>query len=762
MIRTILLSFVCSLFFLGFAQIQQEEAPVSRLMELNTIGVPVKTMPLVDEVALRREDETVDKIADIPWRYGVIQYTNIGFDSGIYTYLPNGDRIWRITIKSEGAQTLNFTFNQYYLTGNAKLFIYNQHYNNVLGAFTKENNKNYGSLTTTLIAGDEITIELYEPRETFELNKLNLERVVHGYRSLDYQKQLKGIGDSGNCNINTICSLGDSLRNQIKSVGILLNQNNYSAGFCSGALINNTCNDGEPYFLTANHCMQGANPNNIVVGFNFESTQCNTNSWAGANNTVSGTTLVANNADSDFALLKLSSAPPSNYEVYYSGWDKTGNPSTFQTGIHHPAGDVKKISRDNNPATQVTWSNAFCWEIGNWEQGITEGGSSGSPLFSDEGLIIGQLYGGDASCSNLNDGNPNNDEDNYGRFDISWDYSNDITKQLKYWLDPCGTNETTIEGYDPNTITADEDAALQYAGYISSDFCGSKVSQDLLLRNRGNFNLTSATISYGFDGNMQQYNWNGNLLAGENETINLDSIVLSNGNHTFKAFLVATNLANDTNFVNDTANLNTTINNGVSINVALTTNYYGNENTFQILDYVNNTLIDDQGPFGILESYNNSFCLPEGGYCVTLTDDGGDGLSPAFFGLDQGNYMLNVNGEELYNTDAIGSGVTTCFKYYGGVFYSDTSAIIDTTSILDINTFNNFIVYPNPSNGVINIKSTEKINAINIYNVAGIKVYAQQFNERQLSVNIKYLSKGLYLVKVHTNKGVGIEKIIIE
>ncbi|MCB0539904.1 MAG: T9SS type A sorting domain-containing protein, partial [Bacteroidetes bacterium] len=484
------------------------------------------------------------------------------------------------------------------------------------------------------------------------------------------------------------------------------------------------------------------------------STQCNSNSWAGANNTVSGTTLVANNADSDFALLKLSSAPPSNYEVYYSGWDRTGNPSAFQTGIHHPSGDLKKISRDNNPATQAMYSSAFCWRIGNWEEGTTEGGSSGSPLFNDAGLIIGQLYGGSASCSNIS-------EDFYGRFDVSWDYSNDIAKQLKNWLDPCGTNETTIEGYDPNTITADEDAALQYAGYISSDFCGSKVSQDLLLKNRGNFNLTTATISYGFDGNMQQYNWTGNLLAGENETILLDSVALSNGNHSFRAFIVSTNLANDTNYINDTTTLNATINNGVNVEVALTTNYYGSENTFQIIDYVNNTLIDDQGPFGIMDSYNNSFCLPEGGYCITLTDDGGDGLAPAFF-VDQGNYMLNVNGEELYNTDAIGGGVSTCFKYYGGVFYSDTSAVVDTTGILDVNIFNNFILYPNPSNGVINIKSTERINEMDIYNVAGAKVYAQQFNEKQISILTTHLSKGMYLVKVHTDKGVGVKKLVIE
>lgn len=747
----LLIVFFSLISIVGYTQIAQKGSPTSQLMGINNYNTPVIEMPKINREALALEDKTVDKIANIPWRYGVIQFTNLGFNDGMYTYLPNGDRIWRITIKSEGAQTLNFTFNQFYLTGNATLFIYNKNYNNVQGAFTRNNNKDYGTLTTTLIAGDEITIELYEPKETFELNKLNIERVVHGYRSLDFQKQLKDIGNSGSCNINVICSLGDNWRDQIKSVGILLNQNNYSAGFCSGALINNTCEDETPYFLTANHCMQGSNPNNVVVGFNFESTQCNTNNWAGANNTISGTTLVANNADSDFALLRLSSTPPSSYNVYYSGWDRTGNANTFQIGIHHPSGDLKKISKDDNPATQATYSSAFCWRIGNWEQGTTEGGSSGSPLFNNNGLIIGQLYGGSASCSSIS-------EDFYGRFDISWDYSNDIAKQLKNWLDPCNTNQTTIQGYDPNAIVHNEDAALQYGGNINPNFCGNKVSQNLILRNRGNFNLSNAVISYGFDGNMQQYNWSGNLSAGQNETINLDSVALSNGNHNFLAYIVSSNLASDSDLTNDTITFNITINNGVNVSVALTTNYNGNENTFEIIDYINNTVIEQQGPFGIMSSYANSFCLPEGGYCVTVTDNGGDGLTPIWW-VDEGNYTLNINGTEVYNADTIGSGVTTCFKYYGGVFYSDTSAEV---GIKEISDFNNFSIYPNPSNEIVNVKAAETVTKAEIYNIAGAKVYNKQIGEKTFTINADNFSKGMYLVKVYTNKGVGVKKLIVE
>src|SRR5690606_879424 len=94
-----------------------------------------------------------------------------------------------------------------------------------------------------------------------------------------------------------------------------------------------------------------------------------------------------------------------------------GNFPTSQVGIHHPSGDVKKICFDNNAPTQVTYGNASCWRVVNWESGTTEPGSSGSPLFDQNQRIVGQLYGGTASCSSIT-------HDNYGRFDVSWEGTN--------------------------------------------------------------------------------------------------------------------------------------------------------------------------------------------------------------------------------------------------------------------------------------------------------------------------------------------------
>jgi hypothetical protein len=81
--------------------------------------------------------------------------------------------------------------------------------------------------------------------------------------------------------------------------------------------------------------------------------------------------------------------------------------------MHHPQGDIKKICQDTNSLSMASFNGAPCWRVSSWEQGVTEGGSSGSPLYDQNKRIVGQLFGGQATCSFLFN-------DYYGRFDMSW------------------------------------------------------------------------------------------------------------------------------------------------------------------------------------------------------------------------------------------------------------------------------------------------------------------------------------------------------
>ena len=163
--------------------------------------------------------------------------------------------------------------------------------------------------------------------------------------------------------------------------------------------------------------------------FNYESPGC-TNQDGPTNMTVSGSTLLANSSGSDFALLELNESIPESYNVYYAGWDVSGNTPATPVCIHHPSGDIKKISFDYDNASNA----GSYWDIDSWNDGTTEPGSSGSPLFDGNSRrVVGQLYGGVASCTN-------NGYDTYGKTSVSWNSG------LSTYLDPFNSGIEVLDG----------------------------------------------------------------------------------------------------------------------------------------------------------------------------------------------------------------------------------------------------------------------------------------------------------------------------
>ena len=176
-----------------------------------------------------------------------------------------------------------------------------------------------------------------------------------------------------------------------------------------------------------------------------------------------------------------------NWNCYYAGWDATDATTvTEATGIHHPSGDVKKICRENNAPFHSNAGGAAVWYINAWEEGVTEPGSSGSPLFDQNHRIIGQLYGGAAACSGTNN---NGSYDYYGRLGVSW--NNGIDAYLA--PNSCGS-ATTNDGWDPNAPTLPDDAGISGITSPSGAYCVDNFDPELTLRNYGTNNLTTATL----------------------------------------------------------------------------------------------------------------------------------------------------------------------------------------------------------------------------------------------------------------------------
>ncbi|HOU82031.1 MAG TPA: choice-of-anchor J domain-containing protein [Bacteroidales bacterium] len=541
-----LILFLTSL--ISYSQISYPGTPASFEAKVNKTNI--YTLPIIDVEALKMEDAIVDKYKDRPWRFGQNVYVDIDIIEQGFDTIINGEKIWFMTFRSEGALTLNFTFDQFHLPANTELYLYNADKSMVLGAFNHNNNSEDGVFATTLIPGDEVTIEVNQDAAVNELPSLHLYRITHGYRNA-YDYAMKSFGESGSCNVNVACPQAAGWEDQIRSVCMLVSG---GSGFCSGALINNTNNDGTPYVLTANHCY--SDPSSWVFWFNWQSPTCSNPSSSPSYNSMSGATLKARYANSDFCLVQINNSVPASYNVYFSGWNRTtdNNISGKVVGIHHPAGDIKKISWSTGGLSTTTYlenpipGDGTHWRITSWSDGTTtEGGSSGSPIFDPTGHIVGQLHGGYAACGNTS-------SDWYGKLGVSWNGGGSSSNRLKDWLDPSNSGVTVLEGYDPNMPTVDLDASVIQILPATNEFCESTTQNfQAVIKNRGSLTLTSLKIYWAFDGGSTNViNWTGSLASNQTSTIDLASYLLEQGTHSLTVWCAEPNGGTDENHSNDT------------------------------------------------------------------------------------------------------------------------------------------------------------------------------------------------------------------
>ncbi len=430
-------------------QVYVKDKPYSFKHQISMRIVQKKVLPNIDTLKLSMEDRN-EAQKQIPPRFGYTFSVNFNLlNSGTWSVLEDGSRLWELVIECQNALSVNLLYDKFWLPDSAKFFIYNESKTQIIGAFTSNNNSGTkekpDAFATGLVYGSKINLEYYEPKEQTGQGIISIVGVVHGYRYIKVpgKKYNKDYGDSGSCNININCNQGEDWQMEKRGVALIVVDGNR---YCTGCLVNNTDQDATPYLLTANHCLAGwANPNPLdainnpnantwTFIWNYESPGC-TNQDIINPTTTARATVVANNSNSDFALLRLTESP-NDLNVYYCGWDRSGTTPNSSVCIHHPSGDIKKITFDNDSPQVTGYSDTECnaptgtthWRIIDWDNGTTEGGSSGSPLFNPSHRIIGQLHGGCAACNN-------NLSDYFGRFSISWNSSNDSRRRLMDWLD---------------------------------------------------------------------------------------------------------------------------------------------------------------------------------------------------------------------------------------------------------------------------------------------------------------------------------------
>lgn len=378
-----------------------------------------------------------------PYFFGIAQNVNINIKGK--TPIPTGNgKLWIWKLSFPDALSLNANFSKFKLGRDAKLFIYSADKTQVLGSFSSINNQDHQTLSTGLIAGSEIVIEYYESNKTTD-SEIILGNVGYGFRDAigTIKNDFIKINESSTCNANVNCSADANIQTVKRGVAKILYQSTGGGYFvCSGGLMNNTDQNGLPYFLTAFHCYNGSVPSSYVFYFNYESPNC-TNPASAPSNTLSGSVVRATLSGADMALMQINNYPPASYNVHYLGYSALGVTPPNTTGIHHPRGDIKKLSLDNQAPTSgsvtISGQTAEVWNT-RFDSGTTEGGSSGSPLFDNNFRVIGQLfgvgwgYGGAFDPCNLQ-GNTQY----YGRVSVSYHTGTTPATRLQNWLSPVGT-----------------------------------------------------------------------------------------------------------------------------------------------------------------------------------------------------------------------------------------------------------------------------------------------------------------------------------
>lgn len=424
-----------------FSQYNSGGLPMSSMLKLNS-EIQSVTLPGFDVNQMLAEDYQNASKSDIPFRYGKVFEVNYNLNnSGEWETLSDGSRVWRLEIKSENAIGISLVYGDFFMPQGGLFFVYNPDKSNLLGAFNEINNTPERKFSTSPTIGERTILEYYEPVYAKNKGMIKVSQVVHAYKDIFGYLSTEELA----CNININCPIGAPWVEQKRAVTRITFNQGGSGFLCSGSLLNNAQQDRTLYYLTAEHCATDSYPS-MQFFFNYENPTCY-GSGGPTNQTLTGATLKAANFDTDFRLLLLNGPLPASYNAYFNGWDKSGTQPTSQVAIHHPGGANKKISFDYNPATTVTGFggrlvNGF-WQVF-WDAGMTEGGSSGCPLYDQNKRVIGQNLGGTTSqCAN-----PQIVSKVFGKFSESWNHGGNSTNQLKDWLDPNNTGVSTVDGLD--------------------------------------------------------------------------------------------------------------------------------------------------------------------------------------------------------------------------------------------------------------------------------------------------------------------------
>ncbi len=322
-------------------------------------------------------------------------------------------------IASEGALAVRLRVDLSGLQDGESLWVIDPTGPRAFGPFTAADAEDEGVWLPTVL-GDTAVLLLRTPGDALPM--LYIEGLSHFFTLFedDAEKALP-------CPIPANCDTDPAFREVSTGVAMLIIAGEtFNQVQCSGALLHSLMGSGlQPYLLTANHCFSGnPRPNQIDVVWDYRAAQCNGSGAPALSETPRsrGVSFLARDAVLDAVLVRLDDAPIASLGRAWFGWDtRTPAIGNAVMGIHHPRGTPMKIAYGRVTAVNVrACLDLICMRpvyqqtTARWNEGITESGSSGSPLVFYDGSyrILGMLSNGNIHHCDT----PESNIDNFASF----------------------------------------------------------------------------------------------------------------------------------------------------------------------------------------------------------------------------------------------------------------------------------------------------------------------------------------------------------
>lgn len=313
--------------------------------------------------------------------------------------------------------------------------------------------------------------------------------------------------------------------------------------------------------------------------------------------------------------------------------------------------------------------------------------------------------------------------------------------------DPSNNTKTRTANVSAGNIT------IVSVSEPSGDYCGYSVAQpSIKVKNASDFVVTSLTASYTCGELSAEQTFEVSIAANSTATITFDPVTIPEGEGSISFVVTSVNGGVNQTQTPEVANFNILSHTGEGFSLSLTADYSNDQTTWDIKDS-NGTVVysGDAGEY-TGTAVVTDFCLGEDCYTFNLYDSGGNGLnglwgmigtgSATFTNINTNEVLLSIDGSESFSTKTIDFCVGT------------VSAPTEIATEMSI--------YPNPTTGMLNVASNDEIDSIEIINSVGTTVISTNIAGSSSSVDMSNLPNGMYFVRVSTDNGIEVVKVVLE